>query len=797
MKLTFLRAGNGARFAKKITKLDDGDYEVDPYPNIFEMDSITHTASALGDMYDLLVDYAAKGWCLLKGNTKKQLINESRRGSHNPMETTYYLVLDLDKLKNITSHEQVIALLGPEFQNVSYIYQPSASAAYRPVTDSFSGHLIFRLAKAAHPGHIKAWLIHLNLTNPILRSQLSLTADARGMKYTLDITTCQNDKLIFISPPECVGFDPLVDTNPVHYFTYVKKTNDAVEIDFSKYSLQKVKENQIEMIAELREVAGLKKTATKTKKVFNTDVIINPAETFVTEVREQGAFVRLNINGGDSWAYWHPKNNWEIIHSFKDDTSYLASAFVPEYYKECQLRAESQHEVFKPEEGESSTRYIAFLDRQTDLYYRGTYEPRAQKLELFATGARDKVNNFFASHGLPVPEHLPEWDYRFDFSDTRIVDFDEGFLNRYVTPQLVIKTILEDKQAPQDIPPTIKQVIHHALGSDDESFWRFINWFACIFQLREPPRTAWLTHGNTGTGKGKMFHLILAVLLGEEYVGMKRLDDYLNRFNRFHEDRVLELVDEADAEALSNNSSALASSLKNLITEPRTEYEAKGQPKRTVKNWCSYIFTSNTPTPVHIEYNDRRFNVAPRQEKKLPQIDNLEKKIEAELPDFVRYLLDYKVDVRMARTPLVNEAYLALQRSGMTSLHEITAALRDGDFDYFVERIPAEMPRDFNEQQDLRDYLDTLEGVIRNNGKARITTDDTEKLFKFLDPATPHRNKFLSMTRKQGLINKSIRIKGNVYKGYAIDFELNDLQKAAFRLKCETVLAKKEELRSV
>lgn len=805
MKVTFLRAANNRPFAKSITKKDTG-FKVDPYPNIKDMFSETVEVTSLTEYKEFLAHYAKDGWCQLKGNTKKPLKNESRQGSHDPIAPTQILVIDFDKLKGVTTPRQAMGLLGEEFNDVAFIFQPSASASYLDTSDSFSGHLFIFLEKPVHPGVIKNWLIQKNLENFTLNSQLQLTADGRSLRYKLDITTCQNDKLIFIAPPKCTGFTSKID--PDQYFQLFPGTKSTVDMDFSKYAGvggSAIQERQKDKINELRKQAGLKQTQVKTKRLYNRDVITNPNQCEVTGIKDQGAFVRLNIDGGDSWAYWHPKENWEVIYSFKDETAFSAKDFVPSYYNEKQEEASKQHEVYKYEEGEDGLRYIAFLDPVTDTYYKGTWSPKTQTLDLVPTGSRDKVDNFFIINNLAVPEALPEWNYEFRFDTARVVDFERGFLNRYVTPSIMLQAFIDAKTAPSETEfPTITKIIRHVLGDDDACYNHFINWLACIIQKRKPPRTAWIWQGTTGTGKGILFHLILTPLVGKNYVGTKRLPDLLNRFNRFQLEHVLVLVDEADIDELSSDAPAIASSLKNLITEPRVEYEAKGKQRRFVENYCSYIFTSNQPTPIHVEYNDRRFNVAPRQETQLEQIEDLEEKLEKELPKFAEYLATYKVRTAEAHKPIINEANQKLRRAGLSSLHEITAAFRDGDFDYFIEQIPLRMPRDLFEQQQLRDYLDAIETIIKTQNAdasgAKLSREQAEMLFKFLDDKTPHKNKFSIMLKKQGLSNKVMWGEAGTYRGYQVLFAISEASKDQFYTKMhhlhQTAEKKLEEVKT-
>ena len=787
MKVTFLQAADGSKFAKKITKTGPRTYDIDPYPNIRDMNSRTVNVESLPELANLMAAYAAEGWCMLKGNTKKDLVNESRRGSHDPMAPTHVIVIDWDKLLGIISPRQAAALLGKEFLDATCIYQPSASAHYIPAKASLSGHQVFISKKPLHPGILKAWLIQINLDTPELAEQIELTADGRGLKFKLDVTTCQNDKLIFISPPICKGFKSLVKEED--QFQLIQGSHDVVDLDLSHINVAAIQERKAKKVMELRKLAGLPATKLQTRRMFNQEVITNPDHAMVTDMREQGAFVRLNINNGDSWAYWHPIDNWEVIYSFKDDQAYQASKFVPDYYTICQNAAAERREV-KSTEGDPNLRYIAFLDPPSDRYYRGTWDPQNMKLDLHPTSGRDKVDNFFQANNLAAPDVLPEWHYKFAFDDTRFVDFEDGFINKYTTPRIVLDAITEPKKATitEDDFPTIAFIIAWVMAGDRACVDHFYNWLAVKLN-RQNPYTAWLFQGTTGTGKGQLFHRILAMLFGRDFVAVSRLQDMTNRFNRFDEAKVLVLVDEADMETVAAEGNAISASLKSLITEPTVPYEGKGQQRRQVPNHCSYIFTSNQPTPVHIEYNDRRFNVAPRQEKPLRYIEDLEEKIETELPFFAQFLIEYEADLKRARTPLINQANAEMRRSGLSSLHEIGAALREGDFEYFVTNLPEEMPLELVEKGELNMYLNTLTLISKQEiGEAtKLSRKRAEALFHYLDDKAPTKNKFTTMMKRLGLPSKVMRNDGHSFRGYEIKFKITPEMQAALTRALQTL----------
>ena len=92
MKLTFLEASNGLRLSKHFTS----ENKFRPYPHVKNFNSHEVNATCIGDMHQAIVHHAAQGNCLLKGNLRKQLQDESRAGATDRAGLTQFLALDFD-----------------------------------------------------------------------------------------------------------------------------------------------------------------------------------------------------------------------------------------------------------------------------------------------------------------------------------------------------------------------------------------------------------------------------------------------------------------------------------------------------------------------------------------------------------------------------------------------------------------------------------------------------------------------------------------------------------------------------
>ena len=80
----------------------------------------------------------------------------------------------------------------------------------------------------------------------------------------------------------------------------------------------------------------------------------------------------MNLNGGDSWAYWHPEGNCEIIYSFKGELPYATKELLPEYYAQAKadilaaLRDKTGAGAYTA--GDEQPLLLAFRDRATGVY---------------------------------------------------------------------------------------------------------------------------------------------------------------------------------------------------------------------------------------------------------------------------------------------------------------------------------------------------------------------------------------------------------------------------------------------
>ena len=748
MKLFFLQAS--VPLTKSYTKTNAGLTKT-PYPFVWEFTSVEDSCTNLPQLEQLLKHHAALGNCLIKGELQRPLVCESRAGSTDRSSTTEWLVLDLDGLpENLgvaSSGGQVISVpltidlflneLG--MSDVSYIVQWSAS--YGVENQKLRAHVFVLLDKPYAAQLLKQWLIQKNHEIPLLSTAMTLTKSGNAISWSLDISACQNDKLIYIAPPILKGIkDPLGKTPRI---SLVKRKHDKFAITTTINSTEKNKQLTHKRIDELREAEGLPKRKHTYKIVGSTEVLLKPDEAVVTEMKLDRGFVYFNLNGGDSWAYYHPENNPNYILNFKGEPAYLTKELLPEYWQQLTGTGSSTRT------SSSGLVYLAFCDRKTGVYWRGTYEGATDALDINPAKNETQLRHFAMQHGVPMGDFVPEWDLMFDPNDLVRVDVQNRLVNRFQPTPYMLNV---STKGPKAVPKTILKVMSNALGNDAPAIAHFINWLACIVQTRDRTRTAWVLHGIPGTGKGILTSSILRPLFGA-HTATRRMEELNEKYNHFMEGSFLVFVDEVQTKALQNEGSVMAK-LKNFITEETVPIRAMYANGVETHNRTNWIFMSNKSDPVSIDKEDRRFNVGKYQASKLiitqEEIDGIEK----ELQPFYNYLVNYPMDADLAGTVLQSTDRDTMISISESSVDTATSALLSGDLNFFLEQLPSTTTYQRNAMMNnkVEDYKEVLKNLMARtdtlNGKCNIGRDELFTLFDYAlgsMPSSP--NKFTSLLK--------------------------------------------------
>ena len=730
MNLTFL--SSSMALTKSYTRLPDDTIEKSSYPNVWEVTSINRECGGLESLKNLITLHANQGHCLLKGNVMRPLVKESRKDSTDRNASTDWICLDIDGLPNpqmITVGDRIIespltvddimAAMG--MSDISYVLQWSGSQGIS--NNDIRCHIFILLAKPVSAPLIKQWLIQKNHEVELLRSCQQLTKTGNSLTWGLDTTACQSDKLIYIAPPTLKGIKNPLGKQP--RISLVKKTNEFFDLSIQKINTTAQNKDLTDnKVIKLRELAGLPKRKMSYKMVGSQEVFVKPDECIATEVKQDRGFVYFNLNGGDSWAYYHPENNPEYIFNFKGEPVYLTKELLPAYYESLKVNAYRT--------SSEGVTYLGFLDRRSSAYWRGTYNAVEDKLDLYSAKTETMVRHFAGANGVPLGDNIPEWDMEFNPHDAVRVDFVNRTINTFeLSPYMraVVKKISK-------CPPTIFKIISHVLAHDVEATEHFLNWLAFVIQERDRTRTAWVFQGTQGTGKGILMNKVLMPILGERQTVIKRAGELTEKWTDFVEGKLLVFIDEIQSSAFGNDKDGVIANLKNFITEPTATIRLMNRNSYPVNNYTSWIFASNKSEPVSIDKDDRRFNIGPRQNVKIVLSDKELDKITTELQDFHDFLATYPLDHEAAHTPLNSEARNDMIELSQTTSESTAGALLEGNMQYFVDQLPTSDAykadqRNMNRVENYRKVLCDLLDRASKTGRCCVLRDELFIIFDY------------------------------------------------------------------
>ncbi len=721
MLLTFLKAP--IALTKSFSKNADGTISKSSYPNAYEVTTIDETAPDLRAFAALLIKHATLGHCLLKGNPTRALSCESRAGTTDSNAVTDWIVLDIDGVDGVSSIDAFLQTLN--LGDVSYVLQWSAS--FGITSKSLRAHVFMQLAKPMPAPLIKQWLMQINHTTPILNAAMSLTKTGMALSWPLDITACQNDKLLYIAPPLLKGVkDPFKAGQRI---TFVKKTTDLLTLAVAINSTAQNRELNHKRIAELRAAANLPLRKLTYKMHGSKEVLVKPDACDVTETRVERGFVYFNLNGGDSWGYYHPEDNPDFIYNFKGEPVYVTKELLPDYWN-----ALTQQVVRTSSQGVT---YLAFSDRKTSQYWRGTYDQQTDTLDIHRAKTERLLRDFAKQHGLPLGDFVPEWDIVFDPKDNVRVDTVNRTVNTF-QPSQYMQAFATTPPKPQPVcPKLIHRVIHHALGSDTDTTNHFINWVAFILQNRVRSRTAWVMHGTTGTGKGILMNNILRPLFGAEQTAVRNMASLDEKWTGFMDKSFIVFIDEMESKAM-NNERGMMARLFSLITEATVTMRMMNVDPYEVTNYTNWIFASNKSDPIIINKEDRRFHVGIYQPVKIPITQKeIDHQIPRELQAFHDYLMQYKVDSDKVTTPLTNADRNNMVSLSGTSVESVADALLDGNFEFFVDMLPTTESYKTNmvEMNKVENYREVLRSILARTsattGACNIYREEVRVLFEY------------------------------------------------------------------
>lgn len=784
MKIIFLGA------YAPLVKQFNADGTKEAYPLVKNFTSYEEEVDTCADLYMAITRHAKLGHCMLKGHIQRPLVDEPRAGATLTNDRTQWICLDFDRHETPDIDAELNKLgLG----DVSYILQYSASHGLDENMGTVSAHVFMLLDGELAAPALKAWLMDRNLT--VFRDALRLSRTGNTISWPLDITTCQNDKLLYIAPPRFVppqedpfGKEPRI--------AFVVRKNPMLPVSrIGEKNMNVLKQDERKVLNELRKGKGLPARTARTSFVGSIEVQNKPDVCEVTGIREDREFIRLNLNGGDSWAYWHHKDNFELVNDYKSDTWYRTKELAPTYYAEL-LQARAALNATPTESGDL---ILAFRDFKSAEYYNGLWNPSTQQLELYRARNETQLDHWMRSHGRVMGDYIPVWYMNYLPRQDFVVDEDAHTINTFRPSSYMLmdpcSTLTESDF------PTITGIIRHMLAVEKEDpeglFEHWLNWFACIFQRKHKPLTAWVCHGVEGTGKGYVVNKIISPLLNHQNVSSVLVNNIEDGFNGWMESKLFAFVDEVDVDDFKEKG-RITAKLRNYITEPTMAVRHMRQAMFNVPNNVSFMFSSNRPQPVSIPQSDRRYNVGNFQGRKLPRPNDAQ--VESELAAFAQFLLTHKACVEQANTVIQTEARERIQKLSQTSLAETCQMIKEGDFEALWLSRPDEWLLEQNSvvnshTQNAAQYVMLLKHIARNGFNGRISRDELQVILQYNVgniPTTP--NKFTSLLRHNGIETTQMRRGDQKFYGIEVTWKLTPEFRAELE---ETLSVPRKRLKSV
>ena len=713
MELIFLSSKQ--KLVKEIS-----DKGVTPYPLVKNFTSHNETVNDCDELFTALTTHALQGHCLHKGALLHKLKNKPRAGVANRNAETEYIVFDLDgihlpncSITNVieeddikTIAKQFVHYLPSEFQDVSYVAQASASLGCKGNTISM--HLFFLLQRPVYPRALKEWFRSLNYEIPMLAEQLKISSNGQSLAYPIDISVADNSKLIYIAPPNFVNIQDPCSGNRFVKIDRGKSTIDIFPL-VKEVNRERISNLGIQVKNNLRKEAGLPKKTAKTQNLSIGDEFVelldNPDKMTIQVSRVSEPYVNCNINGGDSGGYYFLLTNPHYMYNFKGEPVWEIEKADPEFYR--WIFEEFQDKISK----ENNLKPVVLRDFFTDTYYNGLFDTKLQqfddKFPLTPTN-KTSLEGFMKTHNRPNPDFVPDARVVFDPSNNMGINLTEVpyYVNMYRQSDYMLAA-----QTPEEhlqygnaielstITPNIYKLISHILGGAAPECEHFVNWLAYIYQNKNKAMTAWILTGVPGTGKGLFIHRVLKPLFGEQQVPMRALENIEEQFNLYMRTALFLAVDEFRM-GDSGNVGKMADKLKHQITEPNLTIRAMRTNQIELPSFCNFIFLTNRPDAVKIEEGDRRYNVAPRQERKLeevyPELLTNISDLSGELYKLAGVLQTFKVDERMAHTVLENNAKEEMRQVSMSVFEEFANAIKSGDLPFFIDLLDIPLTNAFD-----------------------------------------------------------------------------------------------------
>lgn len=759
MQLTFLQADKP--LTKKYTKRPDGGYDSESYPMLFRVTSHIENVHSIEEFTAALKKHAELGHCLHTGSLDRQLSNESRKGHHDKDEQRSWIVLDLDGLSAFNGVEELVLELPPQFQDVSYIVQESPSSGIKP---GLRAHVFFMLDQPVSMADVKTWIMETNLVTEKLRNEITLTAKNYALSYPLDRVANDNGRVVYITPPECVGFqDPVSDRIRI-----VSKARERLPFDFRR-NIADIAKAEREYIDTLRAAAGLKKR--KHDSYYDTSY---GREVLRKELHEPGRvhpvrqdsdnIMRCNLDDGDSEAYYYLIDAPELLRNHKGEPFLRIKYLDRKFYDEVAMPAARAA-------WEKDLQPFVFRAAHNDKYYVGSRKGPEIWAQPHVVGSEPKIKAWFRqiNMGIPAPDLDQIETWRMEFRP----DLDEQWNPEERLFNTWRKTEIMSNATYRSLPPpVITKVITHAVGGGAEEYHRFINWLAYIYQRRSKTIQAWILHGTEGTGKGLLVDHILTPIFGWDYVVKQQSRNLKAEFNGFLEKALILNLDEFDLQDAGREYNAVMQALKMWISDGRFNIRRMHAESEQLNNYTNIIITTNSKNSIRVGEHSRRFSFGLRQEEKIQITAKEVALIKDELEHFAGYLSGYEVNDELVMTPLENEARAHAVEMSRTNAETFAEAVEDGSLRFFMDLLSQIV--DHQDRTIPKQLMDQWKQEAVAGESSKVSIADLTEFYRAMGNRNATATTVKNSLEHYNVSPKRIRHpSGRVY-GFDIEWKLDD-----------------------
>jgi hypothetical protein len=281
---------------------------------------------------------------------------------------------------------------------------------FKPDTKKWSGHIFMLLKQPVDEKMLKQWFEHLNFTVPALENAITLTDSLQALRWPLDRTVADCSKIIYIAPPVCAGFTPKISKDKA--FMFVKKKQPSLQIPlFASITHQDIRAK----INALRRAINEPELEYNIQNHNGYEVMLKADACTVHGVRTSGDhYLRFNLNGGDSYAYYIDLRNPGLIGNFKGEPFLRTDEAAPELY--ASLKKTAPKTLAAAPLDEDADAFAFYATNRSSAVYIGQFSPTTRELKL-NNSSETPAKGWLNEWSIPHKGYLPHIEVVFNPKD--------------------------------------------------------------------------------------------------------------------------------------------------------------------------------------------------------------------------------------------------------------------------------------------------------------------------------------------------------------------------------------------